>query len=218
MESLGGFHRLQYCENDTYLSSLGVNGIVSWQKIASKSTNTHASSSAELTVKFPEVDWTALRAVYGWAALQYQGWARGHIEVSGGLRRKIILYTDNILEIWLNDVRVFGGDFYAFRRAPLVATLSPGKNVIEVRLIREIRSMGGTDSSITVTLEAQLATNTLRILEHSAILPDLVNGKLPSAFASVTIRNEGEAWIEICDCDFSQVPAYPPTPSHTTRP
>jgi hypothetical protein len=176
----------------------------------SKSSNIHASSSAaaELTVTFPEVDWTALRSIYGWAALQYQGWARGHIDVSGGLTRKIILYTDNILEIWLNDVRVFGGDFYAFRRAPLVATLSPGRNVIEVRLVREIRSMGGADSSITVTLEAQLATNSLRILENSAIVPDLVDGKLPSAFASVTIRNEGEGWIEIGDCDSSQVLAY----------
>jgi hypothetical protein len=150
--------------------------------------------------------------VYGWAGLQYQGWARGHLEVSGPLPRRIILYTDNVLEIWLNDLRVFGGDFYAFRRAPLVATLSPGRNVIDVRLVREIRSMGGLDSSVTVTLEAQVATNTLRVLENTAVLPDLIDGKLPSAFASVTVRNEGGSWIEMCDCDSTQVPIFAPPP------
>jgi len=218
LEALGGFHSLQYRENDTYRSSLGINGTVSWQRIASKSTNAHASASAELTVGFPEVDWTALRFVYGWAALQYQGWARGYIEVGGGSACKIILHTDNILEIWLNDARVFGGDFYAFRRAPLVATLRPGRNTIEVRLIREIRSMGGTDSSITVTLDARLATHTLRILQNSAVLPDLVDGKLPSALGSVTVRNAGDEWIEICDCDSSEVPTHPRMPSYITQP
>lgn len=206
LEALGGFHSLQYHENDTFRSPLVTNGTLSWQQIVSKSTTTHASSSVELAINFPEVDWTTLRSVYGWAAIQYQGWARGHLDVSGALPRRIILFTDNVLEIWLNDVRVFGGDFYAFRRAPLIATLIPGRNLIEVRLIREIRSMGGEDSSVKVTLEAKLASNTLRILENSAILPDLVDGKLPSSFASITIRNEGESWIKMCDCDLAQVP------------
>ena len=149
--------------------------------------------------------------MYGWAALQYQGWARGYLEVGGPLPRRVLLFTDNILEVWLDDVRVFGGDFYAFRRAPLVVTLVPGSHVIDVRLIREIRSMGGADSSITVTLEAQVATNTLRILENTAVLPDLVDGKLPSAPASVTVRNEGESWIEMYHCDSTQVLAYAPS-------
>jgi hypothetical protein len=209
LEALGGFHSLQYRENDTFRSPLVTNGTLSWQKIALKCTNTHVSSYVELTINFAEVDWTTLRSVYGWAALQYQGWARGHLDVSGAFPRRIILFTDNVLEIWLNDVRVFGGDFYGFRRAPLIATLIPGRNLIEVRLVREIRSMGGEDSYVKVTLEAQPATDTLRILENTAVLPDLIDGKLPSAFASITVRNEGERWVEMCDCDLAQVQSVP---------
>ena len=208
LEALGGFHGLQSNDNEIFRSPLSINGTVSWQRIASKYTNTDASSFVKLNVDFPEIDWASLRSVYGWAALQYQGWARGYLEVRGASPRRIVLFTDNILEIWVNEVHVFGGDFYAFRRAPLVVTLSPGRNMIDVRLVREVRSMGGAESSVTVSLEAQLSTNTLHILEKTAVLPDLVDGKLPSVSASVTVRNEGESWIELCGCDLTKVPHY----------
>lgn len=213
MEAIGGFHNLHFNEKNTFRSPLGINGTVSWQKVASKSTKTHASSSVELTVNFPEVDWTTLRSVYGWAALQYQGWIRGHLEVRGASLRRVVLFTDNILEMWVNDHHVFGGDFYTFRRAPLVITLSPGRNVVEIRLIREIRSMGGVDATMTVALEAQIANNALHFLEEAAILPDLVDGKLPSRFASVTVRNEGDDWMELYDCELNQAPICPIPPS-----
>ena len=214
MEALGGFRNLQFNENDVFRSPLGINGTVSWHKLASKPTNTNGSSSSKLTISFPAVKWSSLRSVYGWAALQYQGWARGHLEVRGGSPCRITLFTDNVLEVWVNNKQFFGGDFYAFRRAPLVVTLRPGGNVIDVRLIREIRSMGGADSSVTVNLEAQVSTSTLRFLEATAILPDLIDGKLPSSFASITVRNEGEDWMELCDCDMGSVPTtrcYPST-------
>ena len=206
MEAIGGFHNLHFDEKDTFRSPLGINGTVSWQKVASKSANTHASSSVELTVSFSEVDWTSLRLVYGWAALQYQGWIRGYLDVRGASLRRVVLFTDNILEMWVNDDHVFGGDYYAFRRAPLIVTLSPGRNVIEIRLIREIRSMGAADATVRVALEARIANNTLHFLEEAAILPDLVDGKLPSHFASVTVRNEGDDWMELCNCELIQVP------------
>ena len=206
MEPLGGFRNLQFDENDVFRSPLGINGTVSWHKLASNPTSTDGSSSVKLTVGFPEVEWSSLRSVYGWAALQYQGWARGHLEVRGASPCRITLFTDNVLEVWVNNKQFYGGDFYAFRRAPLVVTLRPGGNVIDVRLIREIRSMGGADSSVTVNLEAQVSTDTLRFVEATAILPDLVDGKLPSGSASITVRNEGEDWMELCDCDMESVP------------
>ena len=147
--------------------------------------------------------------MYGWAALQYQGWARGLLDVRAALPRRIILFTDNILELRVDELDVFGGDFYTFRRAPLVVTLSPGRHVIDIRLVREIRSMGGADSAMTVSLEAQVSTNTLHFLADSAILPDLVDGKLASRVASVTVRNEGEDWMELCNGDLNSVPIMP---------
>jgi hypothetical protein len=213
LEAIGGFHNLHFDEKDTFRSPLGINGTVSWQKVASKSANTHASSSVKLTVNFPEVDWTTLRSVYGWAALQYQGWIRGSLEVRGASSRRVVLFTDNILEMWVNNDHVFGGDYYAFRRAPLIVTLSPGRNVIEIRLIREIRSMGAADATVTVTLEARIANNALHFLKEAAVLPDLVDGKLPSRFASVTVRNERDDWMELCNYELNQVPKCPILPS-----
>ena len=209
LEALGSFHSLQLEENDSFRSPLNINGTVSLQRIASECTNTNVSSSVKFAVSFPEVDWTSLRSAYGWAAFQYQGWARGHLDVRGSSSSRVVLFTDNILEVWVNEVHIFGGDFYSFRRAPLVVTLSPGKNVIDIRLVREIRSMGGADSSLKVGLEARLSTNSLHILESTAVLPDLVDGKLPSTFASVTVRNEGGNWLELCDCHLAEVPYHP---------
>jgi predicted esterase len=66
--------------------------------------------------------------------------------------------------------------------------------------------MGAIDATMTVALEARIANNTLHFLEEAAILPDLVDGKLPSRFASVTVRNEGDDWMELCNYGLNQVP------------
>ncbi len=98
----------------------------------------------------------------------------------------------------MNGVHFFGGDFYAFRRAPILITLPAGRNRVDVRLVRDVRSMGGDDISMTLSLDAHIATGTLRVLEDTVILPDLVDGHLPSALGSITVRNEADEFVELC--------------------
>lgn len=37
---------------------------------------------------------------------------------------------DHVIEFWIDDQSYFGGDLYAFRKAPLVLDLSPGEHKI----------------------------------------------------------------------------------------
>lgn len=152
---------------------------------------------ADLTIKFPGIDWEYLRPIYGWASLQYQAWTRGELVIERDSSQVIALYTDNVLEFWVDDQPYFGGDFYAFRRAPLVLRLDPGSHKVDVRLIRDVRVMGGVgDPSIRIKLEAQKSEGGL-IVTGEPLLPDLVEGKLASHVASVCVRNEELEWIEV---------------------
>lgn len=120
-----------------------------------------------------------------------------------------MLYTDNILEFWVDEERYFGGDFYSFRRAPLILQLDPGEHRIEVRIIRDVRAMGGVGKpTVSLTLEAELSEGRPRIVKESLLLPDVVEGRLSSSWGSVTVRNEGDAWIDVVGIEAMNVCKY----------
>ena len=151
-----------------------------------------------MDVQFPNVDWSFLRSTYGWAALQHQAWIRGHLKNNYRTERRVSLCTDGILELWVNGQHYWGGDFYSFRRAPIVIPLQTGDNLIDVRSIHDVRAMGGGEPpTISVLLEAHITADPLFINADTAIVPDLVEGTLLSRFASVIGRNELEEDIDI---------------------
>lgn len=199
LDSLGGFRSLHYDPKSRYHSSLASEGLVSWtSQQADNKTNSDAAV-ADLTIKFPGINWEYLRPIYGWASLQYQAWTRGELVIERDSPQVTVIYTDNVLEFWVDDQPYFGGDFYAFRRAPLVLCLDPGSHKVDVRLIRDVRAMGGVgDPSIRIKLEAQKSEGGL-IVTGEPLLPDLVAGKLASHLASVSVRNEELEWIEVQD-------------------
>lgn len=197
---MGGFHSLQYDANATYCSSLAPNGVVSWSfGHADTSTSNADSAVAALTIEFTNIDWHHLQSTYGWAALQYQAWIRGNLIVDKKAPQTIRLYTDCVLEFRIDDEHHFGGDFYTYRRAPLILRLDPGSHKLDVRLIRDVRSMGAIgEPSLHIKLEAQKSRGGLAF-SGKPLLPDIVGGKLASNLASVSVRNEERSWIEICD-------------------
>ena len=120
--------------------------------------------------------------------------------------QRIVLFSDNILEFRVDNKSYFGGDFYGFRRAPVVLELSPGDHRIDVRLVRDVRAMGGSDkATIAVTLEAHIVHHTLTVVEGSMIMSDVVDETLPSPVASINVRNNGDQWIEILGCNEMEV-------------
>lgn len=164
--------------------------------------------TVDLEVAFPEVDWQFLQAIYGWAALQWQAWARGSIVIEGHETRNYVLYTDNILEFWLDGESYFGGDMYAFRKAPVVLELAPGRHQLDIRLVRDVRAMGGLGKpDIAVKLELRAVEEDVEIDEEHILLPDVVDGELASHYASVPFRNTGHCDVEVVDVKSSEVSA-----------
>ncbi|KAI9840506.1 MAG: hypothetical protein M1837_001566 [Sclerophora amabilis] len=215
LERLGGFRALRWDSVAEFPSSLARNGTVGWSRFVLDDDDdgpsfTDTGARAALTVRFPPdvVDWAGLRSVYGWAAWQYQAWARGTVSVNAGTGRRrrtlaVAFHLEHVLEFWIDGVPYFGGDFYADRRAPLVLHLRPGPHEIEIRLIRDVRAMGGGEGgeggepSIQIRIEAQVSPGALAVAEDKWIVPDIVDGKLPSNLGSVAIRNDHLAWIDI---------------------
>jgi len=192
---------LQYDPNATFRSSLTPNGIVHWSRLQMDSTSTdNGGCKTDLNVAFPDVDWKFLQSVYGWSALQWQGWARGSIVVDGDQAQTVKLYTDGVLEFWLNGEAYFGGDYYSFWKAPVVLVLEPGKHQLDVRLVRDGRVMGSVgEPNIVLGLEFMMVTETIEVEPHRLLISDVVEGQLASPHASFPVRNAGVGDVKILE-------------------
>ena len=204
---------MKYDPQATFESSLAPNGVIYWTRHSveeyfgtgalSSFLSVSAAITTKLVVDFPNVDWNFLQSVYGWAALQWQAWARGHLYIHGTEPETILLYTDHVLEFWLDDQHYFGGDFYAYRRAPLVLRLSPGDHLLNLRLVRDVRSMGGVGlPNMSIDLKAEVANRGLAILNGSLLLPETVSGRPASPYGSVCIANTSDDWINIYNVEW----------------
>ena len=197
----GGLRAPAYSHDTRYPSSLTPSGQVSWSTYQLESrSSSEDSAEATLIVGFPNIDWPLLQSVYGWAALQYQAWALGHLTIAANSTQSILFYTDNVLEFWVDDDHYFGGDFYAYRRAPLVLHLNPGSHNVDIRLIRDVRVMGGIgEPNTSIRLKATSSDSSLALSAQKALIPDITNGVLASPFASVPVINQGLDAIDILD-------------------
>lgn len=120
------------------------------------------------------------------------------MNINSGSCQSILLYIDNILEFWVDENHYFGGDFYGYRKAPLVLHLEAGRHRLDIRLIRDVRAMGGTgDPEISLVMRAQEAKSGLAVTPERLLMADVVNGRLASPLASVPLRNDSNDCIEI---------------------
>ena len=198
LESYGGFRQLQYDPNVSYPSSLAPRGQVCWTHCHVETFHEQAEAvEIALHIDFPVVDWKGLQQIYGWAALQYQGWARGELMVDGDEPQTVVLYTDNVLEVWIDDRHYFGGDYYAYRRAPLVLHLCSGSHKLDARIIRDVRVMGGKNSSMSITLRAERSEGSLVVVGQDLLISDFINGTLASPYAALPLRNDGNHMISV---------------------
>ncbi|KIV86083.1 hypothetical protein PV11_01720 [Exophiala sideris] len=198
IEFYGGINQLNENEDSHYHSSLTRNATVHWSSRIFDTITSGAMASIEVVVGFPDIDWIFAQQIYGWSAFQFQAWVKGGIFNHDVERRKVTLYPQSILELWFNDRHVFGGDFYAFGTVPVVLELEPGLNAISIRLVRDVRSMGGSyPPTMHATLQTELVSEPLEVVEDSVLLPDVVNGRFCSRYGSVVIRNQADTWIKI---------------------
>lgn len=169
-------------------------------------TESSQSTAVNLRVGFPDVDWPFLQSIYGWAALQWQAWARGSIIVTDDGPHNYIFYTDDILEMWLDGEPYFGGDYYSFRRAPLVLRLAPGKHQLDVRLVRDVRVMGGVGEPVVeVQLELRKVEADIEVDEDRLIISDVVEGHLAGRYASLPVTATGDRDVEFLGIELADV-------------
>jgi len=199
LEYFGGFRNLTYDPKTTFRSSLPTNGTATWSTITDTSITADSSScSSSLKVSYANVDWAFLKEIYGWAAVQYQAWARGELDIGGKETQHIVLHTAGILEYWIDDEHYFGGDYYGFQRAPPVLHLEPGTHRIDLRLVRDVRAFGGIlEPIIDVVLHVQQVSGDLELAKPGILMSDVIDGRLASPLASIAVRNTGEEDIEI---------------------
>ncbi|KAF2688755.1 alpha/beta-hydrolase [Lentithecium fluviatile CBS 122367] len=207
LEYVGGFRALQYDPDALFRSSLPTNGMARWNTTQATQTSTSPTyANASLSISYSNVDWDFLKVVYGWAAVQYQAWARGELTVRGNSTQSVILSTDAILEFWVDEAHYFGGDFFTFRKAPAVLHLNPGTHKIDIRLVRDVRAFGGIlPPTIDVVVHAERATSILELAMPGILMSDVVDGKLAAPVGSVMLRNSGENDIKIMGIEPSDV-------------
>ena len=152
-----------------------------------------------MSVSFPDIDWSWLKEIYGWAATQWQGWARGEIYIQADTIEVLLLQAEGVLEYWIDDVHYWGGDYYGFRKVPVPLHLDPGVHTLELRLVRDVRSMGGIgEPNIDIKLEVKRSWNILDSLlgfDKDVAISDVIGGDfgpLVSPYASIQLRNDGK--------------------------
>ncbi|KAJ5176459.1 uncharacterized protein N7482_002336 [Penicillium canariense] len=199
LEYHGGFHGLPHVSNATFNSALTMNGSVQWgTTYATISRSSRGQVKAALTVSFPATNWEFLQSVYGWPALQYQAWARGTLEIKGSQPQTIALSGGGLLEFLVDGKPYFGGDLYHYHRAPSLLQLSPGPHVLELRLTRDVRALGGVDNAIEVTIDAELReTEPITLDQGSLLVSELTGGRLGSPWSSINVQNNDGADVMI---------------------
>ncbi|CAI6328603.1 unnamed protein product [Periconia digitata] len=210
LEYVGGFRSLHYDPSALFRSSLPANGSAKWNiSEASQTSQSSEAANATLSISHSNVNWDFLKIVYGWAAVQYQSWARGTLTVTGDQVQHVILYTDAVLEFWVDDTHYFGGDFFTFRNAPPVLHLAPGDHQIDLRLVRDVRAFGGILApTIDVIIHAERVKGSLELVKPGILVSDVVGGRLASPVGSIVLRNSGEQAVEVIGIQ----------PSHTQSP
>ena len=216
LEYYGGFRSLDFSHHETFPSSLGSSGVVKWKRLSSSKTVRKSNSvTNDLVITWPEIEWEALKAIYGWAVLQYQAWIRGKLTLQAQDRTTVLLFVDHALELWLDGVSYFGGDFYGFRRTPLVLWLEPGEHRLDIRVVRDVRAMGGLgDPCFPMAITADISTVQLFVGTDTILIPELVEGHgFAGRAGSIPLRNQIDEWIEILSIETQEVRATPLEPS-----
>ena len=137
--------------------------------------------------------------------------------MNGHQTLSIALYTDNVLEFWLDGQPYFGGDFYAFRKAPPVLKLNPGRHLIDLRLVRDVRAMGGADAKVSVTIKAEIIRHHLEVNNDQMLLPEVIkNCCLSSTAGSLPARNHAAERITILAIESEDVRVLRPSSRFVT--
>ena len=163
-------------------------------------------------VSAPDINFDALRSIYGWSSLQYQIWTRGELVLTAHEATVVSLTVFNVLEFWLDGRSYFGGDFYAYGRAPLIIKLNPGNHCLDVRALRDVRAMGGIGANyIPIKIQAHIPNDDMLFVDvGKVLLPEIVEGRaLAGLVGSIPVQNHCDQWLEVLSVETENVFCIP---------
>ena len=211
LESHGGFSQLSP-DAKSYPSSLGRKGRVGWDKLTASPLSECSSNetskeeqifgnAVKLVTQFQDIDWPALRAVYGWAALQWQAWVRGTLTIQSSESMTVKIYLPAILEFEIDGQRHFGGDFFSYRNAPLILCLETGDHTLNIRVVRDVRASGGIgEPSVDFEIHVEQTESGLVLVPEKALIPDFVKGHgYAGRVCCIPVQNTGRNWLDVVD-------------------
>ena len=141
-----------------------------------------------------------MQQIYGWAGLQFQTWARGHIINKSSRRKRVALHAEGVLEYTFNGQHLFGGDFYGFRRAATVVDLLPGGKYTEFKMLEGRASGAQLPPSIPIEIMVTKVAADLVRLQNSMVFPEPVDRTLPNNIVSLVLRSNAQKWVSIIQC------------------
>ena len=101
----------------------------------------------------------------------------------------------NVLEYWIDGNHYFGGDYYEYRRAPVLLHLEPGVHILNIRLVRDVRLFGAQNSVLSIQVEARLVEEPLLVDIQHCIFPETVKGKPAGSYLSLPVTNASESLL-----------------------
>lgn len=119
------------------------------------------------------------------------------LEITGTEPQTVALFSGGLLEFWVDEEHHFGGDLYHYRKAPVLLQLPPGLHLLDLRLTRDVRALGGLSNSVEVVLEAELREEPITLDQGSLLVSEMNQGRLGGIWGSINVQNNGAGWAEI---------------------
>eukprot|EP01104_Vermistella_antarctica_P015898 TRINITY_DN5317_c0_g1_i2.p1 TRINITY_DN5317_c0_g1~~TRINITY_DN5317_c0_g1_i2.p1 ORF type:complete len:466 (+),score=62.11 TRINITY_DN5317_c0_g1_i2:53-1399(+) len=179
----------------SFPSELGVNGTVTWSTWS-------MNNESEVFISFDHLyKESFLQEPYGWAVLEWQGWAVANVTVVNS--STYLLQCEGVHEMYLGTTR-YPCDFYSLGTLYTPVMLGAGVHTARVHAVSDIRTGGNTDNvTFTMKLHDSLPSATpttneitfssssvsIVVIPNSIVSPSIVNGSWASPFLSVSIVN-----------------------------
>jgi hypothetical protein len=161
-----------------------------------------------IRISYPELDWKAIQHSVGWAGIQWQALSIADLKIGGQSLAIVSITLDSAAEFavlseeeynnytWDNcssQVKWYSGDWYSYTRENTISgsrspahllTLEPGRYMIIVKAVYEVRLFGGMKDAAPVIefgldVRIQEAGSIGAITTgQSVVIPDVVDGIL----------------------------------------
>lgn len=187
LSAYGGFEKLVYDENSRYPSDIADGGWVTWRKVQTNADGTVGP------LDYPSIRWAFNEKPFGWTVLHHTTYFRGKLTIPTA---GTYLVSFSRVVSFKIDHRAFVGNIYEYSHASGTAVwLDAGDHMLYVASVMDVRLFGGQiPPKTSFHGEIQLIdtigpSRGIVVFPKDSILPDIIDGRLATVYARVTLMN-----------------------------